>query len=321
MLSGFVMFYSYGDKISEEKTDFWEYAYGRIVRIFPMYLTALFLSAVLILISRYLEVHTPTDDTASNFILSLFGIHYLGFTPPKYSFDPPAWFISVLLFLYAVFFFVCNRSKTHGKLAVKSILMIFLGLCMQRAYWLAPDIYLPLFNLDIGRGLVAFFSGVLLNYVYRYIKEFSKPKKTAVILILFLTVTTVYIVSKANIIPASSIGEPRIFCSLFLFPAVVLIVLNTPFIGRFLDRPMFVFLDGISYYVYLFHYPVIMVLRILKYGMGFNIDFSTGEFFLMYLGIIMIIGGLAKLLDDRIRKKLMNNKEAFVSFFRGKINQ
>lgn len=101
VLSGFTLFFSYWNK---DKFSSREYIKKRAVRVLPIYLLALFLSAF------FIVMRGDIDTTA--FFLNLFLIQ--SWIPPcSMSINGPGWFLSTLIFFYILFPFILKCTKQY----------------------------------------------------------------------------------------------------------------------------------------------------------------------------------------------------------------
>lgn len=92
-----------------------EFLYDRFARLYPTYFTTLLYCAGLVVISRLFDLNVYfAASTITNFVLGLFMVHYIGFTPPEYSFDFPAWFLSALLLCYISSIWLRKRDNQRS---------------------------------------------------------------------------------------------------------------------------------------------------------------------------------------------------------------
>lgn len=111
VLSGFVMYYCYGQQKTFDLKEYYKY---RFIRIFPLYWVSLLLFFIFVGSAHFWMVNPSILQT----LLAFFGIQ--SFIPyPRYYFaiNPVGWFVSAEIFLCVVFPFLVfslkrlNRSK------------------------------------------------------------------------------------------------------------------------------------------------------------------------------------------------------------------
>ena len=87
------------------------------------------------------------------------------------SLNGPIWYISVLLICYVIAFFISKKIKKYGSYLY--ICPIIIGLVIFYFNNIQPVI----FKIDLARGLVAFFTGVLLGSFFEIYNAYSRRKK------------------------------------------------------------------------------------------------------------------------------------------------
>jgi peptidoglycan/LPS O-acetylase OafA/YrhL len=155
-LSGFVFHFLYERRVASQDIDGWRFGLLRFSRLYPLHLVTLVMVAILQLMM--LRMHGqffvyPNNDSWS-FLLNLCMASSWGLEN-GYSFNGPAWSVSVEVLLYVMFFIGCRLGMTRAPMLLG---MIVLGLFIS---W---KIYLPL-----GRGIASFYVGGLACIVYRRI--------------------------------------------------------------------------------------------------------------------------------------------------------
>ena len=158
MLSGFVFFFLYADKIRLKMVNGRNFFILRFSRLYPLH----FLTLLLVAFMQYitiLHIGAPFVYTYNNlyhFLLNLFFIQSWGLEAGN-SFNSPTWSVSVEVLLYLLFFVLCWYN-TNKKLI--RYLAVLAGLITSAFY---PP---------IGRGITAFFIGGMLYYIYlNFIKK------------------------------------------------------------------------------------------------------------------------------------------------------
>lgn len=319
LLSGFLMFYSHARRIACKERGGAEFLYDRFARLYPTYFTTLLYCAGLVVISRLFDLNVYfAASTITNFVLGLFMVHYIGFTPPEYSFDFPAWFLSALLLCYISFYLIAKKGTTKGRQILGICIMLMFGLMCFRIYQISPQIYFPITNLDVGRGMISFYVGGLLSYVYKSINGAKVRKRKLLIITLWITVVLVCYFAIRRFEDRSFeiiLGDTRQFCSLFLFPLFVLAVLSTPLLVSLLECSVFRFLGAISYDIFLWHFPIIQTINIVKEITEWNIPYDSPLFFAAYYGIIISVAVLSyRLITVPGKNFLMAKKEKVLQF-------
>ena len=152
LLSGFIFFFLYADKIRLKKVNGMDFSLLRFSRLYPLHFITLLLVALL---QYFTVVHIGvpfvyTYNNVYHFLLNFFFIQSWGLEAGN-SFNAPTWSVSVEVLLYLLFFLLCwyNLNKKHLR-----YLAVLAGLIISGFY---PP---------IGRGIIAFFIGGILYYLY-----------------------------------------------------------------------------------------------------------------------------------------------------------
>ena len=133
----------------------------RYFRLIPIVAICTFMDFIVRIIVGTISVENFAVNVLDTLTVAL-GIH--GLFSTAITLNNPMWYISPLLLCYAVFYIMCYFARNNKLQTVCfPIIFILLGCIMLLGF------DYPFFNLYIGRGLIAFFSGVLLSYFIYYI--------------------------------------------------------------------------------------------------------------------------------------------------------
>jgi len=160
MLSGYIIFLTYGHKISS-LTGYFDFIWRRLARIYPIHVgTLIFYTVILGFINVFgVSISDPAkyniDALPFQFTLTqVWGVNY-GLT-----FNYPAWSISAEWFLYIIFPFLAILARLNWLLAV-AISLVWIGVCVTLIemgnfadwdVWIGPFALLrafPLFLLGV----------------------------------------------------------------------------------------------------------------------------------------------------------------------------
>jgi peptidoglycan/LPS O-acetylase OafA/YrhL len=109
VLSGFVIFHSYGDRLSSFR-DFGRFLWLRLGRLYPLHFAFLLVFAAIEAVKYFAQVRFGivadkpafTVNGAGAFVQNLFLVHALSFSAPL-TFNYPSWSISVEFYAYVLF--------------------------------------------------------------------------------------------------------------------------------------------------------------------------------------------------------------------------
>lgn len=161
LLSGFVFFWLYAERISVGSTTVRTFFGYRFSRLYPVHFVALLLVGWLqyrmLQYSGHYFIYQYND--VYHFFLNLFLVNSWGFERGP-SFNGPVWSVSVEVLLYIVFFVLC-RKRLHKT-------PVLLGLVVLGAF-------IQYFYSNLGQGIFSFFMGGVIYYVYLGVLRMKEP--------------------------------------------------------------------------------------------------------------------------------------------------
>lgn len=207
--------------------------------------------------------------------------------------NPPTWYISVLIWCYVVYYALTYWS---GRLKVSPIWsyigVIFLGFGINSFQW-----FLPFINVNMSRGYVAFFWGILLRKVLDRYRELGKSsdrterrihRNLEIVSILILLVgVRIYFRHK------EWIGDDfRYMMIFFVFPAIIILLEMKPF-QKLLSHRWIGALGTITFDVYMWHAVILVLVRVLEDVGILHLDLARRS---MMLGMCVVIFALGAVL-------------------------
>lgn len=255
VLSGFVMFHAYADRIAGGLR-FSRYVLLRIGRLYPLHLFMLLIWMGYVLIRGFVHgqyglgadpfVNSNLYTLVSNLLLlQSMGLHDL------MSWNYPSWSVSVEFYTYLVFFLLISRlgqAWNHHYLLLMSV-------AMYGVLWIANDQSL-LRTVDYGfpRCLGGFFLGA---WVRARIGQKRWQAKRIIATLLELGVLAILLALIVN-----SMADKVVQLTTFVWFAVVVGVFsiqNAGLVSRLLEHNAMVMLGTLSYSIYLIHAIVFAV--------------------------------------------------------------
>jgi peptidoglycan/LPS O-acetylase OafA/YrhL len=306
VLSGFIFFLIYKDRIYSKKINFENFVILRISRLYPLHLLTLCIVALLqgfhIYFNNEFFIHKSND--IKNFILHLFLIQEWGFNT-KWGFNAPAWSISVEILLYITFFFLAKKTLHNIFQVFLSVIGLFIIYIL-----IQPSIT----NLLVG--FLCFYIGGLTFFIYKNIIIYISKKIINKFIIVFIILLLDIIIFGRFLNPffiqvtdhlKFLIGE-RIFLLLFFikFPLIILNLALLQNIFPDLGRSFHLF-GAISYTVYLVHFPVEIIFSLINNNI-YNLNFSASYIFITYLFSVFLISYLIFIFYENPLKELIRSK-------------
>ena len=275
VLSGFVLSYSYEEKIASGKITFTKYLYLRFARLTPLH----FATALPFLgLAIYADRFDPTT--------SLLNLSYLQSWIPRssvyFSFNAPSWSLSNEMFFYLCFFFMVTMP--YEKLLKTGIgLLVLIISCAivvtiffdgYRLYGSSNTIAHWIFYIYPGFRLLEFVCGMLLFKLWKSGRMINSY--FSIIAYIILVLAMYY---------ADSVPE-AFRMSLFFLPVIVFFLFahlkGDGLVNSFFKTKIMVLLGNASFAFYLIHQPLINIFRSLLGG------FMLGDFSLFLINLICI---------------------------------
>jgi peptidoglycan/LPS O-acetylase OafA/YrhL len=253
VLSGFVMYVAYRERISDGRVNIMDYAVQRFSRLYPVGWITL-IAQTAINLSGGVTV-TVYDFLSSAMIMNSASLgRGLGAQIVVSS-----WSLAAEMWAYALFFLLCTYSK---KRILPFSIPVFISIFVLNLNIKEP----PFFSPQFFRVFVGFFMGCFTAVLW---KKFDKNKTGIAAGTLVSAIFTLYCVYLLAFPDGKQInifgGMPQrvIVFSVVLFPALLIAVLNVGWVKRFLSLKVFRWLGDISFGVYLWHLPIFNLYKVL----------------------------------------------------------
>jgi peptidoglycan/LPS O-acetylase OafA/YrhL len=299
VLSGFILAYNYLPEARAGTLDNRRFWVARFARIYPVYAVALLLCAPLVFAT--LRQTLPSGDAAARFGLQsvlCFGL-IQAWTPHwAFTWNGPAWSLSVEAFFYLAFPFLTKQLDTKGRWALLAGFVCGVGalvslgwLCgwnviasaQQVLGWTNPVLWLALFVLGVCAG------DLHLRRCAAEDGTNQRPFRTAVI--------TIGLMALILLVVSSSLQRRSqlLLCYAVTVPCALLICLlakdGNP-VSRWLDWRGLVLLGEASYSLYILHRPVHDWFGWMSNRWGLISPSTTGGF-VFYLATCLALSVLA----------------------------
>ena len=311
VLSGFGMATGYARKLKDtEDVNIFSFLCARMKKLFPIMTVALFATIFLqiiwhLLFGTWFQV---SEVTVYSFILSLLNISSGWFVLDK-SLNMPLWYISALMLDYVIFYCICRVSKKDRGLYLFlsaatfcwGVSIIITGKCSDQAFT----------YYNVSRGHACFFTGVLLKAFVDYVNVEKARSRIATFFFVFFSfiMGCCFVFHSETKILASTQWLSQMIYGNVLSPMLIWICLFFRPLQCILRIKPLVFLGNISSSLYIWHFPLYQVLRLLtcKYSVYY------GSLWLYTLVILYML--IFAFLSKRIIEPKLNT--LFSSFMHG----
>lgn len=272
VLSGFVFYYIYSERIQNRVVSFYDFCVLRFSRLYPLhFVTLVFVATVQLGAYRTLgSFIIYRENDLRHFLLNLFFLSYWGLQR-GYSFNGPTWSVSVEILLYLTFFASMLLSKRNLPIIAVSILI---GLLMS--YSLHSSFR------DIGWGLYCFFSGGIAFLVSEQLKRQSALFSFSIVSVLFFCSAILsYIFTNFGLRFLSMVSLNGV-----CFPSLVLCLLLFQYYYHGAGRS-FKLIGDITYSTYLLHFPIQLTIVWITTYCGIAVNYNSDITVLGFLGVVI----------------------------------
>lgn len=296
VLSGIIFAHKYVEIISAGQLSGIRFFRLRFARLYPLHLLSLLIVAVLVY-SYYRKFGSYPifgNNDLKHFVLNLFFVQH-GIVDLAYSFNGPAWSLSVEAVMYLLFWLTCRQ---------RARLVLWVALCLVGISAIVLALPWPLLNDSIGRGLLGFFSGCLLQQsTSRSVasrREALKP---------FL-VSAAIVFCMAAMRLSGFLVLPIYLYFIGSFVCLLSLMFAFPILQRLVDLAPLRFLGDISLGVYLLHIPIqIAVLFFLRINQ-MVIPFEKPWFLLLYTTIVIAVSKTVHYAFELPAQKMLRGRSA-----------
>lgn len=284
LISGFCFFKFYSSRIIERKISLTEFMKRRLCKLYPLYIVTTILTVIMQLLymreyGNYFE--EGINVSVKYILLNVFMIGRGWYENTTYPYNAPAWFLSVLLMMYLLFFGICWIAGYKKK---KRIVLygLMVCLCIAGIFIQYQKFQYALINVEMGRGMTGFFLGGVLYFVIEKQTRCNRKKR-------MLLVTSIYflLMTGIGIWKGELLFGNVYYVSLVLFPTTLCMSVMCEGLGKIGKIQMIKRASEMTYEIYLIQYPYFIFFKML--GDSLRWDFYSREIWsLFFLGLLAI---------------------------------
>ena len=276
---------------------------NRIARLYPLHLVTLILVMLgQVYLARIGEKPFIYNyNNGYHFVLNLLMAQDTSLQK-GFSFNGPAWAISVLLVVNVLFFFVAFKTKHPWAVFVVLMLLSLLSLVFHQGQLIPPRKLFGVFDGSLLRASLGFFTGAVFYGVARKLNQTLDR---------FKTITDgAFVVSLATTIwffcgPINSTDGLDFLLVLVVFPVLIYGASHGRIISWLLNMRPLTQLGKISYSVYLTHFPLQLLIHIALVSGWVSLKFERPTTLLGFIAVLLIISTITYYLIELPGKKLL----------------
>ena len=298
ILSGYFMYRNIS-AIQEGRitlSDWWK---KRAVRLLPMSAITVVVFSIILFVNNALFEFKPLwgmEFSVWNTAIAALGIQE-GWVFKNPVINNSIWYLSALMLCYILFYIVTALS---ARLKCKPIYFyIFIILCGLGIGVFGID--KPFMNWQIARGYYAFFFGLVFA---AYLEKNGVRWREIIVSILTLVFFTWLFI----FYPDYGSVNTNYLVTFFVFPAVV-ILFETKLMHSIFRHKIWGTLSGISFEVYLWHLPLMLLMYLIMNVTGWTPPFENMASMYIFLGITWVFATVMYFGVERPITKLLTRKK------------
>lgn len=300
ILSGFILSYTYNNKILLGKVSDRDFVTNRITRIYPLHILTLLISLPLV------WANIDSVKSATIQLISLFANTALiqSFVPHRavyFGFNSPSWSISNELFFYLItplLFRFFAKGRTLFYLGFLTISTIFLVVCMSQV----PENYQhSIFYINPIVRLLDYIVGIFLFKAFRRTHEIELTfGKSTLLEIASLSLFAVFFYFHDEV--------PKVYRYSVYYWAPMLVIIyafavSRGLFSRLLSAGWIVYLGEISFAFYMIHILVIKYFDLFYLRIDFSVSALTQAAIVLLISLLLSLMSF-ELFEKPVRRRL-----------------
>lgn len=244
----------------------------------------------------YVDHQVDVTFTLWNIVASLTGV--ARWLDTALMVNNPMWYVSVLLLCLIVFYFATAKCRRESDLALVYGAVIGVGLVMRSVC--AGGIQAPFFNADIARGLISFFLGLELAFLFKRHPRAVNAVTIATAIAVIALFIFFYAINRDGLLGDSGV---RYYTLVFLVYPAVIFLCKAPALLKIPSSGDLSFLGGCAFNMYVWHLPLLFLYRIAFDALSLNPERQMSMY--AFLALCIGVGLLSnRFLDEPIAARV-----------------
>jgi len=291
VLSGFVLARAYWN--DRRRRSLPDNIVRRLARIYPLHLvTLLLVAAGQLLLTQGMDrpPFVTQENDLRHFLLNLALAQNLGLES-GFSFNGPAWSISTELYVNILFFVLLAYAGRRVGWVFAGLVLVSLGLLAgtgNGSLIRSGEIFFV--SGAFVRTVLGFFLGVLLHESVQWLRD--RGIRPSWLMDLLFAATAGYLVLYGR--ATFGLGGPLAYSTVLLcFPILIVSAIRSRVTKVVLCWRPFTYLGDISYSLYLIHFPVQLLIHILKASGLLVVAYWRPSTLLVFLAVCLALAALS----------------------------
>jgi peptidoglycan/LPS O-acetylase OafA/YrhL len=300
VLSGFVLYITYVDRITNGTTSFVTFMVRRFARIYPLHL--LMLLVYLVFVAALTLAGAGSGELPHRYGVGAFALNLMLMQGwgilTQLTWNEPSWSISAELGSYLAFppLVLIGAVSRHGLTGLIAVIAAAMACLYILFHLLGSDsLGVGVAQLGLIRCTCQFVMGMACGEVYRrYRHRLAQGHLVAGALLALATIAAISTVTSSTLVIA-----PLLWVVVIVYGSI-----SSGHIGRFLQMRLLVYIGTISYSIYLFHYIVFDCFKLLCVRQDYTADGRC-----LLASFLIILAGSAVLFHcvEKPAQNLINN--------------
>lgn len=191
------------------------------------------------------------------------------------------WYVSALILCYLIFYVVTTlATRIKCKPLYFYVAMILFGIAIG-----VYALNLPFMNSQVARGYYSFFFGLILA---AYVNKYGIRAREIIVSI----ITVIALLLMFIFYPQGADDNLKYTVTFLLYPAIIILFETKPMRKIFCHK-IWSTLSGISFEVYLWHLPMLLLLDSVTIRMGWKPDYDNVLIMFAFLAAVWVVAILA----------------------------
>ncbi len=311
ILSGFVLCYSYENKILTKTISKKDFYISRIARIYPMHL----LTLLIVIIKNYVIFSPESPFNIGSFFLNLFLLQsFVPIYDVYFSFNSVSWSLSDEMFFYCLFpLIIPLLAKLRYKLKTLSIIIMAGIVIIVNLVLHTPDEKFAILYICPIFRIFDFILGIYICQLWNYLRNNPISKINFNYAEVFSVILMFAFIYLSKYVPLSF--RYSVYYWIPIFILLVTFAFQKGYISKLLSNKLLVLLGEASFCFYLIHQMIVQslksIMESLKSVLSIDSQFITlmiyaGVFILIFVGMCLISIFLHKYFEKPLNKYIKN---------------